>query len=123
MGGGHLLGTTESKSEITFNHIHKPSGKRVRYQKVVPGTGEIDEADIVKGYQVEPNVYVTLEPEEVQAIRLESKKTIDMKQFIDASCLCGHFSPQPGQGAALLDGCAPWPVAPIVQEESKPPDI
>jgi hypothetical protein len=28
------------------------------------------------------------------------------------------FSPQPGQGAALLDGCAPWPVAPIVQEES-----
>ena len=32
---------TESKSEITFNQIHKPSGKRVRYQKIVPGIGEI----------------------------------------------------------------------------------
>jgi DNA end-binding protein Ku len=62
---------TESKSEITFNQIHKPSGQRVRYQKVVPGIGKIDETDIVKGYQVEPNVYVTLEPEEAKAIRLE----------------------------------------------------
>ncbi len=40
---------TESKSEITFNQIHEHSGKR--YQKVVPGIGEIDGADIVKGYQ------------------------------------------------------------------------
>ncbi len=76
---------TESKSEISFNQIHKPSGKRVKYQKVVPGIGEIDNADIVKGYQVERDVYVTLEPEEIEAIRLESKRTIDMKQFIDAT--------------------------------------
>ena len=32
----------ESKSEITFSQIHKPSGKRMKYQKVVPGIGEID---------------------------------------------------------------------------------
>ena len=81
----NIYTATESKSEITFNQIHKPSGKRVKYQKVVPGIGEVENTDIVKGYQVERDVYVTLEPEEIEAIRLESKRTIDMKQFIDAT--------------------------------------
>jgi DNA end-binding protein Ku len=39
----------------------------------------------VKGYQVDPDVYVTMEPEEIEAIRLESKKTIDMVQFVEVS--------------------------------------
>lgn len=59
-----------------FNQIHKPSGKRIRYEKVVPGIGPVENADIIKGYQIEPDVYVTLDPEEIDAIRLESKKTI-----------------------------------------------
>ena len=77
-----IYAATESASEIHFNQIHKPSGKRIKYQKVVPGIGEVENADIVKGYQVEPDVYVTMEPEEIEAIRLESKKTIDMVQFV-----------------------------------------
>ena len=80
-----IYAATESASEIHFNQIHKPSGKRIKYQKVVPGIGEVENADIVKGYQVEPDVYVTMEPEEIEAIRLESKKTIDMVQFCEAS--------------------------------------
>jgi DNA end-binding protein Ku len=79
-----IYAATESASEIHFNQIHKPSGKRIKYEKVVPGIGPVDNADIVKGYQIEPDVYVTLEPEEVEAIRLESKKTIDMVQFVEA---------------------------------------
>jgi DNA end-binding protein Ku len=39
----------------------------------------------VKGYQVEPDVYVTMESEEIEAIRLESKKTIEMVQFVEVS--------------------------------------
>ena len=61
----------------------------------MPGIGEIDNADIVKGYQVERDVYVTLEPEEIEAIRLESKRTIDMKQFIDASELDLRYPERP----------------------------
>jgi DNA end-binding protein Ku len=79
-----IYAATESASEIHFNQIHKPSGKRIKYEKVVPGIGPVDNADIVKGYQIEPDVYVTLEPEEIEAIRLESKKTIDMVQFVEA---------------------------------------
>ena len=86
-----IYAAVESKSEITFNQIHKPSGKRIRYEKVVPGIGPVGSSEIVKGYQVEPEVYVTLEPEEIEAIRLESKKTIDLVQFVDASAIDARY--------------------------------
>jgi DNA end-binding protein Ku len=90
-----IYAAAESKSEITFNQIHKPSGKRIRYEKVVPGIGPVENADIVKGYQVEPDVYVTLEPEEVEAIKLESKKTIDLVQFVNASDIDARYYERP----------------------------
>ena len=50
---------------------------------MVPGIGKIDSADIVKGYEVDTDTYVTLEPDEIDALKLESKKTIDLVQFVD----------------------------------------
>jgi DNA end-binding protein Ku len=55
----------------------------VRYEKVVPGIGAVDSSDIVKGYPVDQDTYVILEPEELEAIRLESKKVIELSQFVD----------------------------------------
>jgi DNA end-binding protein Ku len=72
-------------SSTGLNQIHKPSGKRVSYTKTVPGLGPVEEADIVKGYQVNEDVYVVLEPEELDAVRLESKKTLDLQEFVAAS--------------------------------------
>jgi DNA end-binding protein Ku len=69
-------------SSTGLNQIHKPSGKRVSYTKTVPGIGPVEEADIVKGYQVSEDVYVVLEPEELDAVRLESKKTLDLQEFV-----------------------------------------
>jgi DNA end-binding protein Ku len=82
--GVEIYNAVESKSEISFRQIHKPSGRRVNYEKVVPGIGKIDSADIVKGYEVDTDTYVTLEPEEIDALKLDSKKTIDLVQFVDA---------------------------------------
>jgi len=90
-----IYGATETGAEIHFNQIHKPSGKRVKYEKVVPGIGPIESSDIVKGYQVEPDVYVTMEPEEIEAIKLESKKTIDMVQFVDAGQIDARYYERP----------------------------
>ena len=90
-----IYGATENSAEIHFNQIHKPSGKRIKYEKVVPGIGPIESSDIVKGYQVEPDVYVTMEPEEIEAIRLESKKTIDMVQFVDAEQIDSRYYERP----------------------------
>lgn len=80
----HLHNAVESKSEISFRQIHKPSGRRVNYEKVVQGIGKIENADIVKGYEVDRDTYVLLEPEEIDAIKLESKRTVDLVQFVDA---------------------------------------
>jgi DNA end-binding protein Ku len=90
-----IYAATESAAEIQFNQIHKPSGKRVKYEKVVPGVGKVANSDIVKGYEIEPEVYVTLESEEIEAIRLESKKTIDMVQFVDAAEIDPRYFERP----------------------------
>jgi DNA end-binding protein Ku len=82
--GVQLYNAVDSKSEISFRQIHKPSGRRVNYEKVVQGIGKIANADIAKGYEVDDDTYVLLEPEEIDAIKLESKRTIDLVQFVDA---------------------------------------
>jgi DNA end-binding protein Ku len=83
--GVQIYNAVESKSEISFRQIHKPSGRRVNYEKVVPGIGKVENADIAKGYEVDADTYVLLEPEEIDAIKLESKRTIDLVQFVDAN--------------------------------------
>jgi DNA end-binding protein Ku len=90
-----VYNAVESKSEISFRQIHKPSGRRVNYQKVVQGIGEIESSDIVKGYEVEPDTYVTLDPEEIDAVKLESRKTIDLVQFVDAKDIDYRFFERP----------------------------
>jgi DNA end-binding protein Ku len=74
---------TRSSSRISFNQIHAPSGKRIRYEKVVPGLGPVDTDDIVKGYEVEKGKYVLLTDEEIGGVKLEAKKSIDLVQFVD----------------------------------------
>lgn len=68
-------------SSSGLNQIHKPSGKRVNYVKTVGGE-PVEEADIVKGYEVSEGTYVVLEPDEISAVRLESKKTLELQEFV-----------------------------------------
>ena len=75
---------TKSAARIAFNQIHKPSGKRIRYEKVVPGLGAVDADDIVKSYEVEKGKYVLLTDDEISDVKLEAKHTIDLVQFVDA---------------------------------------
>lgn len=93
--GVEIYNAVESASEISFRQIHKPSGRRVQYEKTVPGVGKIDNADIVKGYEVDTDTYVTLEPEEIDALKLESKKTIDLVQFVDAKDIDYRYFERP----------------------------
>ena len=79
-----VFSATKSAARIAFNQIHKPSGKRIRYEKVVPGIGAVEADDIVKGYEVEKGKYVLLTDEEIDDDKLEAKRTIDLVQFVDA---------------------------------------
>ncbi len=81
--GVEIFNAVESKGQFSFRQIHKPTGRRVNYEKTVPGVGKVENTDIVKGYEVDADTYVVLEHEEIEAAKLESKKTIDLVQFVD----------------------------------------
>jgi DNA end-binding protein Ku len=75
---------TKTGAQITFHQIHEPSGQRIKYEKIVPGLGAVDPDDIVKGYEIEKDEYVLLDQEEIDAVKLESKRTLELTQFVDA---------------------------------------
>lgn len=74
---------TKSGSRVSFRQIHGPSGKRVRYEKVVPGVGPVKSEDILKGYELGEDEYLLLEPGEIDDIKLETKKTLELVQFVE----------------------------------------
>ena len=81
--GVELFTATKSNAKPAFNQIHAPSGKRVHYEKVVDGIGKVEKSDIKKGYQYDKGEYVILEDEELDAVKLETKKTLELVQFVD----------------------------------------
>ena len=78
-----LFPATKSGAQIQFHQVHEPTGKRIKYEKVVPGVGPVDRDEIVKGYEVSKGHYVLLDPEEIDSVKLESRKTLDLVQFVD----------------------------------------
>jgi DNA end-binding protein Ku len=78
-----LFPATRSGAQIQFHQVHEPTGKRIKYEKVVPGVGPVDRDEIVKGYEVSKGHYVLLDPEEIESVKLESRKTLDLVQFVD----------------------------------------
>ena len=79
-----IYSATKSGAQIAFHQVHEPSGKRVKYEKVVPGLGAIDTDEIMKGYELDKGEYVLLDQDEIDAVKLESKKTLELTQFVDA---------------------------------------
>ena len=78
-----LFPATTAAEKISFNQINSKTGNRISYRKVDAGTGEpVDSHDIIKGYQVEKGKYVTLDPEELEAVALETTHAINIEQFV-----------------------------------------
>jgi DNA end-binding protein Ku len=90
-----LYSATKSGASIQFHQVHEPSGKRIKYEKVVPGIGPVDRDEIVKGYEVSKGHYVLLDPEEIEAVKLESKKTLDLVQFVDTHDIDAMYYEKP----------------------------
>ncbi len=78
-----LFPASSEREKISFHQINKHTGHRIRYRKVDAQTGkEVDAGDIIKGYEVAKGEYIELEPEELVAIALESKRVIDIDEFV-----------------------------------------
>lgn len=90
-----LHSATKSGARISFRQIHQPSGKPVRYEKTVPGIGPVKSDEIMKGYETGDGEYLLLEPDEIEAIRLETKKTLELVQFVDQSEIAPLYFDKP----------------------------
>jgi len=78
-----LFPATSGREKISFHQLNRNTGNRIRYRKVDAETGdEVEASDIIKGYEVSKGDYITLEPEELEAIALESKRTIEIDEFV-----------------------------------------
>jgi len=78
-----LFPATSEREKISFHQINKNTGHRIKYQKIDAESGdEVESADIIKGYQVGKGEYLEIEPEELETIAIESKRTIDIDEFV-----------------------------------------
>jgi len=81
-----LFPATSEREKISFHQINKLTGNRVRYRRVDEVTGEEVPTDqIVKGYEVSKGQYIEITDEELEAIALESSRTIDIDEFVPRS--------------------------------------
>jgi len=79
-----LYPATSEREKISFHQLHKQTGNRIRYRKVDAETGdEVEAGDIIKGYEVGKGEYIELGPEELEAVAIESKRTIEIDEFVE----------------------------------------
>jgi DNA end-binding protein Ku len=83
-----LFPATSESEKVSFNQINRKTGHRIRYSKVDAETGEeVDNEDIIKGYKVDTDTYVTVDKEELDNLALESTRTIDIDEFVPKSAI------------------------------------
>ncbi len=102
--GVQLFVATEAKSEIRFHQISRKTGERIRHQKVLSSTIEespdeaaapVEKDEIVKGYEYSKGQYVTIEPSEIEQLRVPSKHTIEVTQFVGVDELEPEYLEKP----------------------------
>jgi DNA end-binding protein Ku len=94
--GINLIPATEAKSEIRFHQIDRRTGERVRHQKVSSADEEpVEKGDIVKGYEYSKGEYIQLEPSEIEQLRIESRHTIELEQFVNSGEIDPAFYEKP----------------------------
>ena len=83
-----LYSATERGADVHFNLINPKTNNRIKMQSIDAGTGEVVErGDLVRGFAVAKNKYVLLDKEELDAVKLESTRIIDIEAFVDAATI------------------------------------
>jgi DNA end-binding protein Ku len=102
--GVQLFVATESKNQISFHQISRSTGERIRHQKVLASAVESDSEaagaavakdEIVKGYEYRKGEYVLIEPSELENLKVPSKHTIDVSQFVTMDELRPEYVEKP----------------------------
>ena len=93
--GVKFFTATEAKSEVRFHQLSRKTGERIKHQKVSGEEGPVEKGDIVKGYEHRKGEYVTIEPEEIENLRIPSRHTIAVSQFVDVDEIDPEYFEKP----------------------------
>lgn len=76
------LYTAIQDNDVHFNQLHKDDNARIRYKKICSHCGkEVSSSDIVKGYEYDKEKYVIVTDEEIERIKTEKEKSIQILHF------------------------------------------
>ena len=93
--GIQLFPATDAKGEIHFHQLNRRTGERVRHQNVTSEDDPVDKDEIVKGYEYSKGEYVMIEPEDIENLRIPSRQTLDVAQFVGMDELDPEYFEKP----------------------------
>jgi DNA end-binding protein Ku len=82
-----LYSATSRRSDISFHLLNPKTNNRIRMIPTDPDSGPVERTDLVKGYEISKNHYVTVTPDELDAVKLETTHTLDIERFVDAASI------------------------------------
>ena len=87
-----LFATTSSSSRVAFHQVHKETKRRIKLVPHDTELGPVDRAELVKGYEYEKGKYVIVDPEELETLKFETNKTVEIEKFVPADSIDGLYS-------------------------------
>jgi DNA end-binding protein Ku len=98
-----------NRKTVRFHQLNATTGVRIQQKRVDPQTGEdVPYEDIVKGYEIAPDRYVVIAPEELEALDPKKTKTIDIEDFVDLGDIDPIFYDHPYYLAPGPGGAKPY---------------
>ena len=93
--GIKLFPSTEAKSEIHFHQLSRKTSERIKHQKVADNDGPLETDEIVRGYEYKKGQYVRIEPRDIETLRIPSRRTLEIAQFVNMDELPPEFFEKP----------------------------
>ena len=98
-----------SRKTVRFHQLHESTGARIQQKRVDPQTGEeVPYDEIVKGYEIAPDRYVIVKPDELEALDPKKTRTIDIEDFVDLDDIDPIFYDHPYYLAPGPGGAKPY---------------
>lgn len=77
-----LYPAVNTRSGVTFHQLDRETGERIRHRNVTANDDTVENAEIVKGYEYSKGKYVIIEPDEIRKLRIPTRSTLEIRQFV-----------------------------------------
>jgi len=113
------LYTAVSRKNVSFHQIDSATQSRVKMQRINSEGDEVPYERIVKGYELSPDRYVLIDPEELDALDPEATHTIDIEEFVDLAEIDPIFYDAPYYVAPVKAAEKPYALLVRAMEEQE----